>query len=150
MHSGVRIGARIGSADPYWVQLREAVLQRSQQMELELLSIDLGSTMSLSADEQLTLVDELLAYNLDALICSYLPEEVTVALLQHGLPVIQLTEAELRHPLFASPRGYYEIALMAGRFLAERIGGRGQVLLVGGLMAPRGEDGRSRIAGSTS
>lgn len=149
MPAPLRIGARIGSADPYWVQMREAVLQHSQHLGIALHPIDTSSTAPLDEDEQTALVEDVLAQHLDALICSYLPEQVTLRLLEHGLPVIQLTETSIHHPLLIAPRGYYEIAQMVGRYLAQQLHGCGSVLIVGGLLAHQGEDGRSRIAGIT-
>jgi ABC-type sugar transport system substrate-binding protein len=67
MLSSFRIGAHIGSADPAWVQTREAVFQRAQQLGIELLPIDTNSTSSPSGDEQIRLVEEVLAQNFAAL-----------------------------------------------------------------------------------
>ncbi len=69
---------RIGSADPPWVQTRDAVLQRAQHLGIELLPSDTSSTTSLD-DDQITLVEEVLVQNRDALrsypeiILSHLP-----------------------------------------------------------------------------
>jgi hypothetical protein len=43
---------RIGSVDPYWVQTRDAVLQRAQHLGIELLPIDTNSTSSLGGDSR--------------------------------------------------------------------------------------------------
>lgn len=145
----LRIGVRIGSADPFWVQAREAVLQRCQQLGLELVSLDLALGAYQTPDEQTARLDELLAHDLDALICTMLPGDMIDRLLEHGLPVVQLTESDLRHPRFVSPRGFHDIARMAGDYLAERTNQHGQVIAVGGLMAAHGEDGRSRLSGIT-
>jgi signal transduction histidine kinase/AraC-like DNA-binding protein/ABC-type sugar transport system substrate-binding protein len=142
----VRIGSRVGSADPFWVQVREAVHQRAQQLPIELLSIDIDQA-ALAGEEPIGLVEELLAHDLDALICTYLGERLAYRLLDCGLPIVHLTETDIRHRLFVSPLGFYDIAQMVGAYLAERLNGRGQILAVGGLMAERGEDGRSRLAG---
>jgi len=52
----LRIGARIGSADPFWVQTREAVLQRAQQLAIDLVSIDIGFSSELSAEQEIAFV----------------------------------------------------------------------------------------------
>ncbi len=67
MLSSLRTSARIGSADPCWVQTREAVLQRAQHLGSALLPIDTSSTSSPSDDEQITLVEKVVAQNFAAL-----------------------------------------------------------------------------------
>ncbi len=143
----LRIGARIGSADPFWVQTREAVYQHAQQLGIDLVPIDFGRTWELTAEEQIGLVEELLAQELNALICAYLPDSLAYQILDRGVPVIHLTETDVRHRRFVSAYGFYDIAQSIGAYLAEQLAGRGNVLVVGGLMARAGEDGRSRIAG---
>jgi signal transduction histidine kinase/AraC-like DNA-binding protein/ABC-type sugar transport system substrate-binding protein len=143
----LRIGARIGSADPFWVQVRESVDQQAQNLSLELAPIDLGHSSRLPDDEDMDLVEELLAQGLDALISTYLPDRLALRILDFGLPIIHLTESAIRHPLFVSPIGFYDIARTIGDYLITRLGGSGRILAIGGLLADRGEDGKSRLAG---
>jgi signal transduction histidine kinase/AraC-like DNA-binding protein/ABC-type sugar transport system substrate-binding protein len=143
----LRIGSRIGSADPFWVQVREAVYQKAQQLAIDLVPIDIGHAARFSKEEHAELVDELLAQDLDALISTYLPGDLAYRILDFGLPVIHLTETDVRHPLFAAPLGFFDIAHTVGAYLAERLQGHGHVLVIGGLLADHGEDGRSRLAG---
>src|SRR6476469_11049911 len=143
----LRIGSRIGSADPFWVQVREAVYQKAQQLAIDLVPIDIGHSSRFSKEEHAELVDELLAQDLDALISTFLPDDLAYRILDFGLPVIHLTEAAVRHPLFVAPLGFFDIANTVGTYLAERLQGQGHVLVIGGLLADHGEDGRSRLAG---
>jgi Osmosensitive K+ channel histidine kinase len=143
----LRIGARIGSADPFWVQVREAVYQLTQQPRFKLVQIDTGSSTQSPDQLRLDLLDELLAQDIDALITAYLPDTLAYQVLEIGIPIIHLTESSVRHPLFVSPSGFFEIAQQVGYFLVDKLQGHGHILLIGGLMAERGEDGRSRIAG---
>lgn len=147
MSLSFRIGSRIGSADPFWVQLRESVYQKAQQLGTTLVEIDFDYASAQSQDAQLSLVESLLAQDLDALICPYLPDQLAYHILERGLPIIHLTETDVRHPRFASPLGFYSIAQMVGMYLADLLDCRGHVLAVGGLIASHGEDGRSRLAG---
>ena len=133
----LRIGSRIGSADAFWVQVREAVERHAQQLAITLVPVDIGHSSTLGSKEELALVDELLAQDLDALICTFLPDGLAYRLLDFGLPIIQLTESDVRHPLFASPLGFHHIAQMVGTYLVERLAGRGRVLVVGGMLAER-------------
>src|SRR3954451_17204677 len=136
----LRIGSRIGSADPFWVQVREAVYQKAQQLAIDLVPIDIGHSSRFSKAEHAELVDELLAQDLDALISTYLPDDLAYRILNFGLPVIHLTEADIRHTLFVAPLGFFDIAHMIGTYLAERLQGCGHVLVIGGLLADHGED----------
>lgn len=147
MSHRLRIGSRIGSADPFWVQVREAVYQKAQQLTIDLVPIEIGYAARFSREEHAELVDELLAQDLDALISTYLPDDLTYRILDFGLPVIHLTESDVCHPLFAAPLGFFDIAHTVGTYLAERLQGHGHVLVIGGLLADHGEDGRSRLAG---
>lgn len=147
MAQSLRIGARIGSNDPFWVQVRESVIQTAHQLGVQLVPIDLGQSAKLAQDEYPALLEELIAQDLDALVTTYLPEELTWQVLSSGLPVVQITESDLRHPLFTSPRGFYEIAQSVGCYLVEQLHAHGRVLAIGGLLAEHGEDGRSRLAG---
>ncbi|HEU5087944.1 MAG TPA: sugar ABC transporter substrate-binding protein, partial [Roseiflexaceae bacterium] len=149
MNQTRRIGMRIGSADPYWVQLREAVTHGAQQAGAELVELDLNYTAAITSEAQGQLTDQILALDLDVVICAYLPAALVEQLLSHGVPVIQLTETDsnLHHPRFCSMNSYYAIASMAATFIADSLAGRGHVIAVGGLMAAHGEDGRSRLRG---
>jgi len=143
----LRIGMRIGSADPFWVQVREAVHQHAQQCGVELVEVDLGRAAALSRDAQIGFVEGLLAQDLDALISAYTPDPLAYRILASGLPIVHLTESDVRHRRFISPTGFYDIARLVGSYLAEQLHEAGTVLVVGGLLAGHGEDGRSRLAG---
>jgi signal transduction histidine kinase/ABC-type sugar transport system substrate-binding protein/AraC-like DNA-binding protein len=149
MARAFRIGSQIGPYDPFWVQVREAVLQKAQQLGLQLVPIEIaGRPNSLTPEEQISVVEELLSQELDALICWYFPEKMIQQILARGLPVIYLSESEVRHPLFVSPQGLYDAGRMVGEFFAAALQGKGRVLCVGGLTEEEDrEDGRTRING---
>jgi signal transduction histidine kinase/AraC-like DNA-binding protein/ABC-type sugar transport system substrate-binding protein len=144
-----RIGSQIGPYDPFWVQVREAVNQRAQQLCLELVPIEIaGRPDALPAEEQIGVVEEFLAQELDALICWNFPERVIYQILNGGLPVVYLSETDIRHPLLVSPQGLYEAGRMIGDYFAAHLRGHGQVLCIGGLSEELDrEDGRTRING---
>jgi signal transduction histidine kinase/ABC-type sugar transport system substrate-binding protein/AraC-like DNA-binding protein len=149
MHQTFRIGSQIGPYDPFWVQLREAVSQRAQQLGLELIPLEIAQRPDmLPVEDQIGVVEELLARQLDAVICWNLSEQMIDRLVDEGLPIIYLSETKIRHPLFVPPHGLYEAGRMVGAYFAERLGGRGRVLCVGGLSEDIDkEDGRTRIDG---
>ncbi len=144
-----RFAAQFDVADPFWVLVREATYQRARQREIDIVPIDTDSPslFTLSNDEQISLIEELLVQEIDALICQGWPDPLMARLLELNIPVINLTECELRHPLFVSPRGLYDIARDIGEFIAQRLNGQGRVLVVGGGVHHIGEDGQSRVAG---
>jgi signal transduction histidine kinase/AraC-like DNA-binding protein/ABC-type sugar transport system substrate-binding protein len=145
----LRVGFNIGPSDPFWVEVREAAYQRAQQVGLELIPINTNDySPILSDEEQTTLIEELLGQDLDALI-GWLdfPEDLAYHFLDAGVPIVHVTETNVRHPLSVSPLGLYDAAHMLGTYLAERLAGQGQVLVVGGLLRLNlQDDGRSRIA----
>jgi ABC-type sugar transport system substrate-binding protein len=144
-----RIVVQIDNADPFWVQVREAVLQRAQHLGVDVVTLDGEDPYAFPVQEHLVRVEELLAQEVDAVVCLDWPENLAREALQLEIPIIQLVESDLRHPLFVSPLGLYDIAKEIGLFLARQLAGRGRVLAVGGLMYGQGEDGKSRVAGLT-
>jgi signal transduction histidine kinase/ABC-type sugar transport system substrate-binding protein/AraC-like DNA-binding protein len=148
MSQTFRIGSYIGPFDPFWIQLREEVNQKAQQLGLELIPIEIAKLpRSLPIEEQIGVVEELLARKLDAIICCIFPDRMVTQILEGGLPVIFLSESEVRHPLFVSPRGLYEAGQMIGNYFAKRLNGHGHVVYIGGSLEPGGEDGITRIHG---
>jgi signal transduction histidine kinase/AraC-like DNA-binding protein/ABC-type sugar transport system substrate-binding protein len=149
MCHSLRIGSQIGPYDPFWVQVRESVYQKAQQLKINLVPIEIfEGPETPSAQEQASLVDELLAEDLGALICWNLPgDDFIRRLLDLGLPMIYLSEFPIQHPLFVSPRGLDQAARMAGEYFAEKLNGRGRVLCVGGhgLMDPPNEQNNNSL-----
>jgi signal transduction histidine kinase/ABC-type sugar transport system substrate-binding protein/AraC-like DNA-binding protein len=143
----VRIGTQVWPDDPFWVQVREAIRQRAQQLAVDLVAIVIENLTMRSDEELVSLVEEVLAQDLDALIGWNLSERFARRLLELGLPIVYLNETDLRHPGLVSPLGLYTIATQIGDYLAEQLSGRGIVLAVGGMTGTPGEDGRSRLAG---
>jgi signal transduction histidine kinase/AraC-like DNA-binding protein/DNA-binding LacI/PurR family transcriptional regulator len=138
-----RIGCNIQFNDPYWVQVNEAIYQSAQQLSLNLISIE-RDLSHLSHDDLIAVAEELLSLELDVLIGWNLPDGLIVRLLDNGLPIVHLNTRHIQHPLFVSPDELYGIGEMLVGYLAEQLGGRGTVLMVGG-MADYIEEGFYRI-----
>ncbi|HQE93088.1 MAG TPA: helix-turn-helix domain-containing protein [Anaerolineae bacterium] len=134
MTHAFRIGIAIDPNDPYWVQVREAAYAKAQNLSIDLISLNLvDSPAVLSEEEQMALLEELLALELDALIAWALPEDLTDRIPQLGMPLVLLSETEIRHPLLTSPLGLHDIVQMGGLYLAEKLAGcgHGRVLAIG-------------------
>ncbi len=142
-----RIVVQIANADPFWVQVREAVFQRAQQPGIDVVLLDVEDPYDIPVSEHVVRVEELLAQEIDAVVCLDWPENLAREALRIGIPIIQVSESDIRHPLFVSMLGLYDIARDMGRYLAQRLGGRGRVLAIGGLLYGLGEDGKSRVVG---
>jgi signal transduction histidine kinase/AraC-like DNA-binding protein len=80
-----------------------------------------------------SILEELLAQNLDALIVGGVDVALARLILDAGVPLILATEIDLHHPRATSPRSLYEVASIGANYLVERLGGRGRVLMVGGM-----------------
>jgi len=146
MHQTIRIGLQLSHNDPFWVLARDAIYQRSLERDVDLIPLELDLTQ-FSGEEQMALVEELLAQELDSLIAHSISPTVLQTILETNVPVISVAELELNHPLATAPKGLYEVAYMLASFLAERLQGQGQVLLVGGY-AKGADSGLTRIKGS--
>jgi signal transduction histidine kinase/ABC-type sugar transport system substrate-binding protein len=150
MSRPLRIGLNVPPIDPFWVEVCEAVSQRARQLGLELIPTNAYYTVErLSDDEQTALVEEVLGQDLGALIGWDFSEDLTYRVLEAGVPIItHSSEMPIRHPLLVTREGLYPVAQMLGRYVAERMGGRGHVLVVGGLLLNvLSGDGRHRVAG---
>ncbi|HEU5103198.1 MAG TPA: ATP-binding protein [Roseiflexaceae bacterium] len=145
----LRIGLFFGpSMDPFWVQVLEAIYQRAEDLELDLIAIDSELPPFPSAEEETELYEEILAQELDVVIGWGFPEDLGRRVLTSGVPIVHLNETDMRHPLSVSPTGLYEIARLIAAFLVDKLHGRGHIVAVGGLCMPdRNDDGRSRVAG---
>ena len=152
MQSPIRIGLQLGSIDPYWVEVRETIWRLCNPSSLhaalfqdgpmavgqdlppvELLEVEVDSARTL-LDDGLTKVEEILALELDAFITVPAGPLLVNELLANGLPVVGLIHRDICHPLFTSPIELGVSAEVACRFLADRLSGRGRVLLLGGRM----------------
>jgi ABC-type sugar transport system substrate-binding protein/AraC-like DNA-binding protein len=141
-----RIGVQIGPSDPFWVQVREVTWQRAQALPAEVVEITIDRPELLAPDEQAWAAEELAARRLDALLCNAYPDDLLGRIVGRGLPVVYVSETDLRHPRFCSRRGLYSAASMLGGFLHARLDGRGTVLIAGGHMHD-GDSGQSRLDG---
>lgn len=151
----LRIGLLADSADPFWVEVRETIWQLVRHQR----AADLDSC--LSGAEAVELIDiefipdvhdyavkveEILALDLGALIAVPFAMPLLYPLLDNGLAVIALHERPFEHPRFVKPRTLYASGKLACEFLAERIGGQGRVLVVGGRETREGRSSRLQAA----
>ncbi len=142
-----RIVVQIANGDPFWVQVREAVDQRAKQLGLDIVTVDFDDPYEIPVRDHVVRVEELLAQEVDAVVCLDWPENLARETLRIGIPIVQVSESDVRDPLFVSMLGLRDIARDMGHFLAQRLEGHGRILTVGGLLYGFGEDGKSRVAG---
>ncbi len=147
LHVSVRIGAAIGPHDPYWIQVRETAYHRVEELGATLVPLEISdSNETLFSLDPASLAEELLAQDLNAVVCQTLPLGTVYQLVYHNLPVVFLGESQLQHRLFSSPRGLDEAGRIAAKFVAERLEGHGRALCVGGLLDQGEDKGVSRIS----
>jgi ABC-type sugar transport system substrate-binding protein len=147
MSRTIRIGILIAPGDPFWAQVHEVIWQRAQTLAVELIEITIEESHLLSSDEQVEVVEDLIAQELDALICNVYPPTLLARILDGGIPIIYVAEIALRHPRFTSHIGLYDAGYMLGKFLHERLAGCGTLLVVGGHMDDGEDNGQSRLDG---
>jgi signal transduction histidine kinase/AraC-like DNA-binding protein/DNA-binding LacI/PurR family transcriptional regulator len=149
LQRALRVGLCPLPSEPFWLQVEQAIYRRAQQLPLQLVPIYRDeANPELFPPEGSGRVEALLALDLDALIGWIWPDELAYPLLESGLPIIHLHETSIRHPLSVSPGGLHDAAQMLAAYLAERMGGEGEILVVGGLVqSGLGDNGASRIDG---
>ena len=126
-----RIGFALRPGDPFWVQVREAVQQRAQDLGVTLVPVNLPEALP-PHNSLLSLLEDLKARELGSVITHVLPDLFMRAILNEGLPVVCSEDTALVHPLLTGVRGLSQAAVMAAEYLVERMNGRGHVLMVGG------------------
>jgi len=144
----VRIGVEIGPYDPYWVEVKEIVCRQLESQHIHPVHLDIAeSNQTFYQMDASGLIEEILALELDALICINMPPEIILRLCDSGLPIVSISEGGPIHPLHCQLTGLYTAGQMAGNFVAARLGGRGRVLGVGGFLDWGEDKGISRING---
>jgi AraC-like DNA-binding protein/ABC-type sugar transport system substrate-binding protein len=136
--------------DAFWVQVYDAIYKRSRTLPVELIPLSVGTvSQPTTPQERLALLEDVVTQELDVLIGWPFPESLAHTLLEGGLAIVHLSETTVRHPLSVSPLGLGAAAAEVATFLAEQVGGQGQVLVVGGLSQPGlPDDGKSRATGA--
>lgn len=141
----LRIGVQFVSADPFWVVVREGIYRRAERSEVTLVPLEVD-LWPLHGEQQMQTIEEVLAMELHGLVAQGMGVMLARMVADAGTPTVLLTETDVQHPKISSPLGLHEVARTAADFVAERIHGRGRVLMIGGLR--EGFDkGQSRIIG---
>lgn len=92
MSHSPRIGFNVSPSEPYWVQVREAALQRAQELALDLIPIYTEDYPQILSDEnQIALAEEILGQDFDAIIGWEFPHAPAYWILQAGAPIIHTT-----------------------------------------------------------
>lgn len=143
-----RIGMIIIPTDPFWVQVREAILHTNQTLGDEVVvlqpAISNSALQSIPPEE---LVDLVLAQELDALICAAGSVSILQAMYEEKLPVVCLYEIELQHPLLTVMSSLYEGGKIAGEYVAQRLNGKGHAVCITAGQEKIMISGQSRMAG---
>ena len=142
----IRVGYSIHPADPFWVQVREAVEQRSAELGVELVSVDLPQDLRPS-DTYLNILEDLRAHELAAIVTHVLPPAFMLTLLNEGFPLVCAEDVALQHERLISVEGLGEAATTLAGLLAQKLQGVGHVLMIGGVDANRSLTGRLRVQG---
>lgn len=143
--TAIRIGVQFVSADPFWVMVREGIHRRAEDTGITLVPLEID-LWPLHGEQQMQTIEELLAMELHGLVAQGMGVTLARLVADAGTPTVLLSETNVTHPKIASPFGLHEVARIAANFVAERIDGRGRVLMIGGLQ--EGFDkGQSRISG---
>ena len=138
-----RIALQISVADPFWVQVREAVLRQAQHVNCELLTLSTAADGLREVTNAAQIYEELQVQNIHAVICNSIDQTLLAMLRTSAVPVVDASESTVTHSLYTSRRGLYDAAYDIGVWLRGRIAPTATVLVVGGF----DEMGLSRLAG---
>jgi signal transduction histidine kinase/AraC-like DNA-binding protein/ABC-type sugar transport system substrate-binding protein len=138
-----RIALQVGMFDPYWVQVREAVIRLAPRYQVDLISLNIDSVSELNDDEADSIFAELIVQNIDALIANTVALTLLERVTTHGIPIIDASESLHQGQLFTSRRGLYDAAFSVGQWLYARLPRPANILLVGG----HDQLGMSRVTG---
>lgn len=155
MSDTIRIGLLADSADPYWVEVRETIWQLASRRHddvawtgnwpictnVELVDIE----FIVDVHDYTAKVEEILTLELSALIAVPFAMPLLYQLLDNDLPIISLHERPVDHPRFSRPRSLYQSGRLACEYLAQRIGGAGKVLILGGRVGATRASYSSRL-----
>lgn len=143
-----RIGAIILVSDPYWIQVLESIVHASQRLGAELVLLQPATTdESLSMIPNDELVDQILAFDLDAMVSNLVTVPVILNLVGEKVPVICLSEVEFEHPRFTRVSSLYEGGRMAGEYVGRQLDGKGHALCVTAGLERLTVTGQTRMAG---
>ena len=113
----LRIGFWLEPTDAFWVQIREAFYQRSKQLSIEIVPISSEDfPLDTSPEGQHSILEDIIALELDVLVGWYFPEQMAYPLLEAGLPIVHLGETDIEHSLSVSMRGLKEVAWKLAQF----------------------------------
>lgn len=143
-----RIGIIIIPTDPFWIQVREAILHTNQTLGDEVVILQPAiSNSALHSIPPEELVDLVLAQELDALICAVGSVHLLKAMSEEKLRVVCLDEIELQHPLLTVTGSLYEGGKIAGEYISQRLPGKGHAVCITAGQEKIEIAGQSRLAG---
>lgn len=151
MVARMRIGLYVPPSEPFWVQVREAIYARSQFYPLDIISLDNERLEQASPSAQQRLIADFFNLKLHALLFSDYKEDLVLHFLNNNTPVVSLSDIDIRHPLCIYPYSLYDAAHMLGQYVAKALGGKGNIILLGGRlpgdMQKPGMGDESRVTG---
>lgn len=142
-HFRYRIALQMGMADPYWVQVRDAIVRHAHQRNIELVSLSIDADWLLNPAKSEEIFEELQVQQVHALICNSVADALARTVTAHHIPIIDASESFTVCPLFTSRRGLYDAAFAVGQWLNDRLPPSANILIVGGY----DEMGMSRLQG---
>ncbi len=134
MPAVARIGIQIVPGDPFWVQVREVILQRATELLIDIVELGIHEVALLATDVQIEAVEDLVVQELDALILNMGSMELIDAILERNLPVIFVSEFIRHHPRFVSRIGLTQAGAMIGDYCNTHLPAGAAILIVGGVM----------------
>ncbi len=144
-----RIGLMIIPSDPFWIQIYHSIVRANEDIGDDLITLHLAGNMNqIDQFAPETIVDQVMAYNLDALITTQIPDEILSGLLEHDLPVLCLAEViHIDHRRLTLFSEMDEGGAIAAEYLGARLNGKGSIMVVTAAKLKISSVGQSRLRG---
>ena len=143
-----RLGTIIIVSDPYWIQALESIIHTSQKLGDELIVLAPAATeddlRGIPTDD---LVDQVLAHDLDVLMCSFEATPFLLSLLSENLPIVCLSEMDFHHPFFTAASSLYGGGKIAGEYIGKKLKGSGHAVCINAGLEKYSTKGQSRTTG---
>jgi signal transduction histidine kinase/AraC-like DNA-binding protein/CheY-like chemotaxis protein/ABC-type sugar transport system substrate-binding protein len=133
MAEPVRIGLNIGNTEPYWVMLRESILQHAETYPVKMIQLDIPTPPDLSLHQAEKIVEDIVARRINTLITWWLPEELTKVILESNIRIILPAETTVRQPNLVSLSSLYDAAYLVTDYIARKLHGQKSLLAIEGI-----------------
>jgi ABC-type sugar transport system substrate-binding protein len=135
------------STNPYMLALLKGVEKAGVDMELE--TILMAPTQGDSVEEQVKIIEDMIQRKVDGIVISPVDSFGIMPGIRKaeaaGIPIVTIGTPAMKDTLLRTGVNYEETGYVVGKYIAEKIGGKGQVIILDG--PPGAQNANERGAG---